>query len=117
MYSPKKGKTHQKVISKKQEQKLKLEALLRQYTPPEIHPDIRSSQIMQLSADIRNMDYFPRQSFTVQIMTQLSFISAWVWLAQAGILFLIFYYVFQTELFLLNMLLLCLAPGGSLILI
>ncbi|MDE7043880.1 MAG: hypothetical protein K2O97_02495, partial [Acetatifactor sp.] len=45
------------------------------------------------------------------------FISGWVWLSQAGMLFLIFYYIFQTELLLLNTLLSCLAPGLSLILV
>lgn len=94
-----------------------LEALLKQYMPPEIRPDIRRSQITQLSADIRNIDYLPCQSFSEQILTQLSFISGWVWPAQAGILFLIFYYVFRTDLLLLNMILSCLAPGLSLILI
>ena len=96
---------------------LELEALLKQYTPPEIQPDIRRSQITQLSADIRNMDYLPPQSFAGQTLTQLSFISGWVWPAQAGILFLIFYHIFQTELLLLNMMLSCLTPGLSLILI
>lgn len=94
-----------------------LETLLKQYAPPEIRPDIRRTQITQLSADIRNMDYLPRQSFAGQILTQMSFTSVWVWPAQAGILFLIFYYVFRSDLLLLNMILSCLTPGLSLILI
>ena len=102
---------------KKYEKDLELEALLKQYTVPEIHPDIRESQIARLSVDIRNMDYLPPQSHTVQILTQLSFISGWVWFAQAAVLFLIFFYVFQADPLQVNMMLLCLAPGLSLILV
>lgn len=102
---------------KTDEKDRELEVLLNQYTPPEILPDMRSSQIARLSADIRNMDYLPRQSFIGQILTQVSFISGWVWFSQAGILFLIFYFVYRAEPFQLNMLLSCLSPGLSLILI
>ena len=67
--------------------------------------------------DIRNMDYLPPQSYTGQILTQMSFISGWVWFAQAAILFLVFFYVFQADPLQVNMMMLCLAPGLSLILI
>lgn len=93
-----------------------LEALLKQCAPPEIDPEIRKRQITQLSEDIRQMDYLPRQSFIGQIMTQLSFISGWIWLAQAGILFLIYFYVFQDNSINVNLMLFCLSPGLSLIL-
>jgi len=120
MYSRKKeGITKKQSAEKRKicEKDRELEVLLKQYTLPEILPDIRKSQIAQLSADIRNMDYLPRPSFAGQILTQMSFISGWVWFSQAGILFLIFYYVFQLEPLQLNMLLFNLAPGLSLILI
>jgi len=74
---------------------LELEACLKQYTPPEINPDIRTYHIEQLSEDIREMDYLPRQSFAGQILTHLSYISGWIWLVQAAMLCLIFFYVFQ----------------------
>lgn len=96
---------------------LELEACLKQYTPPDINPDIRTYHIEQLSEDIREMDYLPRQSFAGQILTHLSYISGWIWLVQAAMLCLIFFYVFQANLLLVNMLLFCFAPGLSLILI
>lgn len=90
--------------------------ILKQYTLPEIHPGIRRHQIAQLSADIRDMDYLPPQSFTGQLMTQLSFISGWIWLAQAGILFLLFLCFFRADPFQVNMMMFCLASALSLIL-
>lgn len=102
---------------KKQKRDRELEALLKQYTPPEINADIRRTQIAGLSRDIQDMDYFPRQSFAGQILTQMSFISGWVWFAQAGILFLLFFYVFKAHPVQVNMMMLCLAPGLSLILV
>lgn len=102
---------------KRYEKDPELEALLKQYTVPEIHPEIRSSQIARLSADVRNMDYFPPQSYINQILTQLSFISGWVWFAQAGILFLLYFYVFRAGPIQINLLMYSLAPGLSLILV
>lgn len=93
-----------------------LEDLLNQYTMPEIRPDIRKHQIAQLSADIRDMEYFPPQSFTGQILTQLSFLSGWIWLAQAGMLFLLFLCFFGADPAQVNMMMFCLASGLSLIL-
>lgn len=94
-----------------------LEDLLQQYAPPKINDDIRRTQIARLSRDIQDMDYFPPQSFTVQILTQLSFISGWIWFAQAGILFLLFFCVFRAHPFQIDMMLFCLSPGLSLILV
>lgn len=96
---------------------LELETLLKQYTPPEIDSDIRNFHIAQLSEDIREMDYLPQQSFIRQILTHLSFISGWIWFIQAAMLCLIFFYVFQANVLLVNMLLFSLAPGLSLILV
>lgn len=95
---------------------LELEAILKQYTIPEIRPDIRKCQIAQLSADIRDMDYFPPQSFLGQILAQLSFISCWVWFAQAGMLLLLFLCISRADPTQVNMMMLCLASGLSLIL-
>ncbi|MCM1217771.1 MAG: hypothetical protein NC331_04150 [Lachnospiraceae bacterium] len=94
-----------------------LEKLLQNDTPPEIDSDIRKKQIIQLSGDIRNMDYLPPQSFIGQILTQLSFISGWVWFVQAGILFLLFFCVFRAHPLQIDMMMLCLSPGLSLILV
>lgn len=94
-----------------------LEELLKKYTPPEINAGIRQCQIRQLSDDVRNMDFFPPQSYIGQILTQLSFISGWVWFAQAGILFSFFYYVYRADLFQVNLLMYSLAPALSLILV
>ncbi|MCM1539975.1 MAG: hypothetical protein NC121_01810 [Blautia sp.] len=94
-----------------------LEKLLQNDTPPEIDADIRKRQIIRLSGDIQNMDYLPPQSFTGQILTQLSFISGWVWFAQAGILFLLFFCVFRAHPLQVEMMMLCLSPGLSLILV
>lgn len=94
-----------------------LKDLLQQYTPPEINDDIRRIQISRLSRDIQDMDYFLRQSFTGQILAQLSFISGWIWLVQAGILFLWFFCVFRAHPLQIDMMLLCLSPGLSLILV
>lgn len=101
---------------KKDIKDLELEALLKQYTAPEIHPEIRASQIARLSGDIRNMDYLPPQSFTGQILTQLSFLSGWIWLAQAGMLLLLFLCFFRADPIQVNMMIFCLASGLSLIL-
>ena len=96
---------------------LELEELLKKYTPPEINIGIRQYQIKKMSEDARNMDYFPPQSYISQILTQLSFISGWIWLAQAGILFLLFFYVFRVDSVQINLLMYSLAPGLSLILV
>lgn len=104
-------------FAKKQEKDPELEVLLKQYTVPDIHPDIRGSQIAGLSRDIQNMDYFPPQSFISQILTQLSFISGWVWSAQAGILFLLFFCVLKAHPIQVDMIMLCLSPTLSLILV
>lgn len=96
---------------------LELEELLKKYTPPEINAGIRQCQIRQLSDDVRNMDFFPPQSYIGQILTQLSFISGWVWFTQAGILFLFFYYVFRADQIQVNLLMFSLAPALSLILV
>lgn len=120
IYSLKKEKTIKNKFRekrKKYEKDLELEALLKQYTVPEIRPDIREAQIARLSVDIRNMDYLPPQSYVGQILTQLSFISGWVWFAQAAVLFLIFCYVFKSDPLQVNIMMLCLAPGLSLILV
>lgn len=93
-----------------------LEDLLKQYTMPEIRPDIRKHQIAQLSADIRDMEYLPPQSFTGQILTQLSFLSGWIWIVQAGMLFLLFLCFFGADPAQVNMMMFCLASGLSLIL-
>lgn len=116
----KRGKMNKKQFQKRRndhDKEPELEALLKQYTVPEIHPDIRRAQIARLSADIRNMEYLPPQSYMSQILTQISFISGWVWFAQAAILFLLFFYVFQADPFQVNMMMLCLSPGLSLILV
>lgn len=105
----------EKVIKNKENPEL--ETLLKQYTVPEIHPDIRESQIARLSADIRNMDYLPPQSYIGQILTQMSFMSGWVWFLQAGALFLTFFHVFQADPLQVNMMMFCLASGLSLILV
>lgn len=96
---------------------LELEELLKKYTPPAINAGIRQSQIKRLSDDIRNMDYFPPQSYIDQILTQLSFISSWVWFTQAGILFLFFCYAYRANLLQIHLLMFGLAPGLSLILV
>lgn len=93
-----------------------LENILRQYTIPEIRPDIRTHQIAQLSADIRDMDYLPPQSFTGQLLTQLSFVSGRIWLAQAAMLVLLFLCFFRAEPVQVNMMMLCLASVLSLVL-
>ena len=93
-----------------------MENVLRQYTIPVINPGIRRHQIAQLSADIRDMDYLPPQSFTGQLLTQLSFISGWIWLAQAAMLFLLFFCFFRADPFQVNMMMFCLASVLSLIL-
>lgn len=96
---------------------VELEKLLKKNTPPKINADIRHFQIRQLTENILEMDYFPPQSYIGQILTQLSFISAWVWLIQAGMLFLMFFYVFRTSPPQMNALIFSLAPGLSLILV
>ena len=93
-----------------------LEELLKQCATPEIRPDIRAVQIARLTADIQNMEYLPPPSRIGQILAQMSFISGWIWLAQAGILLLLFLYVFKADPVQLNMMMLCLASGLSLIL-
>lgn len=95
---------------------MELEALLKQYTSPEIDSRIRSFHMEQLSRDIRKMDYLPQQSFIGQILTQLSFIPGWVWLSQAAMLILLYYCVFLNLQRTMNLLLSCLAPALSLIL-
>lgn len=96
---------------------MELEVLLRQYTPPEIDPRIRNFHMEQLSRDIQKMDYLPQQSFIGQILTQLSFISGWIWFLQAAMLFLLYCCVFQNLQHTMNLLLSCLAPALALILI
>ena len=93
-----------------------LENVLKHYTIPVINPGIRKHQITKLSADIQDMDYLPPQSFTGQLLTQLSFISGWIWLAQAGMLFLLFLCFFRADPFQVNMMMFCLASALSLIL-
>ena len=94
-----------------------LEAMLKHYSPPAVDRDIRRLQIEQLSRDILEMDYLPRQSFVTQLLTQFSSVSAWIWLVQAGILILIYYYVFRHNQLMVNLILFSLAPGLSLILV
>ena len=56
IYSFKKGKTIKEQFQekrKKYEKDLELEVLLKQHTAPEIHPDIRRSQIARISTDSR----------------------------------------------------------------
>ncbi len=67
-----------------------LEALFQQNIAPDINPKVRDEQIRKLSHEVRNMEYLPRQSFAEQILTQMSFISGWVWLAQACFLLFMF---------------------------
>ena len=94
-----------------------LEALLKQIDVPDIDPNIRRNQIAKLSADVQDMEYFPPHSFTEQILTQVSFISGWVWVAQAGILFFLYFYSFYYNDVNIKPYLLFMAPGLSLILI
>lgn len=96
---------------------LELEALLKQYTAPEIHSEKRDFQIYELSQAVQDMEYLNRHSFIKQLLAQISFISGWVWLVQAGFLFLFFYFVFQGNPPLVDLLLFSLAPGLSLILL
>lgn len=94
-----------------------LDLLLKQHTPPKVDQKIRTLHIAQFSEDIKKMDYLPRDPFPSQILTHMSYISCWVWLSQAGILLLIYYYAFQSNRLTVSMLLYCLGPGLSLILV
>ena len=94
-----------------------LEALLKQIDVPDINPDIRRSQIAKLSEDVQDMEYFPAHSFTGQILTQMSYISGWVWIAQTGILFLLYFCGFYYDDVNIKAILLFMTPGLSLILI
>ena len=94
-----------------------LEALLKQIDVPDIDPEIRRKQIARLSVDVQDMEYLPSYSFTEQILTQMSFISGWVWIAQAGILFLLYFCGLYYNDVNFKPCLLFMAPGLSLILI
>ena len=94
-----------------------LETLLKQINTPDIDPDIRRNQIAKLSRDIQDMEYFPKHSFAEQILTQMSFISGWVWIAQAGVVFLLYFCSFYFNDISIKPYLLFMAPGLSLILI
>lgn len=94
-----------------------LETLLKQIDAPAIDPDIRRNQIAKLSRDVQDMEYFPRHSFAEQILTQMSFISGWVWIAQAGVVFLLYFCSFYFNDINIKPYLLFMAPGLSLILI
>ena len=94
-----------------------LEALLKQIDVPDINPDIRKNQIAKLSQEVQGMEYFPTHSFTEQILTQVSFISGWVWLIQLGILFSLYFYGFYYNNVNFKPYLLFMSPGLSLILI
>lgn len=94
-----------------------LETLLKQIDVPDIDPEIRRNQIVKLSGDVQDMEYLPSHSFAEQILTQMSYISGWVWFAQAGILFSLYFYGFYYNNVNIKPYLLFMSPGLSLILI
>lgn len=106
-------KLERKVAMKKKTKKSAeagLLQLLQTHIPPPLDPGRRRAMLMQLSAMAMDMDYLPRQSFAEKILTQASYLSRWIWLAQAALLTLFYYYAFQPDRAKLNACALSLAP-------
>jgi len=96
---------------------LQLYALLQKNTPPQIHNRLRRSQITALTKDAMSMEYLGHQSLLTQVMTQLSYISGWVWAVQAGYLALLYLLTLKPDFFPLCDMMMLISPGLSLILL
>ena len=71
--------------------------LLQLNTPPD--PEIMEKKrlLTHLNYDVRNMDYCNPQSFPEKILTQVSYLSPWSWLIQAGFLAILFFFAYRGE--------------------
>lgn len=91
--------------------------LLRLNTPPDIDTAKKKELLIQLNYAVRKMDYQNPQFFTEQVLTQVTCISPWVWIFQAGILAMLFYCGYQSQHYYMTIYLLFLAPCLTMILL
>ena len=71
--------------------------LLQVNTPPDPEAAEKKRILKQLNYDVRNMDYCNPQSFPEKILTQVSYLSPWNWLIQAGFLTILFFFAYRGE--------------------
>lgn len=76
-----------------------LRPLLEKNTVPPIRSDLRCAQIQLLTHNARSMDILSRRSLLEHILLQATYLSRWIWLAQAALLAVLFFYGFQGDPF------------------
>lgn len=77
-----------------QRQNRELELLLQRNQAPTPDEERKQLQLYQLFEALRETDYLGQQSFAEKILSQASFLSPAIWIAQTGCLALLFYFVF-----------------------
>lgn len=87
-----------------------LRPLLDKNTVPPIRRDLRRTQIQQLTRDALNMDILSRHSVLEHILLQATYLSRWIWLAQAALLTVLFFHGFQGNPFRMFPCILLIAP-------
>ena len=71
--------------------------LLELNIPPDPETTEKKKLLIQLNQNIRDMDYCNPQSFPEKILTQVSYLSPWIWLIQAGFLAILFFFAYRGE--------------------
>lgn len=94
-----------------------LRPLLKKNTAPPIQSRLRAAQISQLANEAQKMDILGRRSLSEHIFLQASYLSRWIWLMQAALLLMLFYYSLQGYQVLVFSGILLLAPCLTLALI
>lgn len=87
-----------------------LKPILQKNKAPAIRHELRLAQIRQLTHDAGKMDILSRRSLLEHIFLQASYLSRWIWLVQASLPALLFYYGIQGNHMLVFTCMMMLAP-------
>lgn len=94
-----------------------LKLILEKNQPPVIRQELRLAQIRQLTDDAQQMDILSQYSLLEHIFLQATYLSRWIWLVQAALLTLVFYYSSQSSQMLVFTSMMLLAPCLTLVLL
>ena len=90
--------------------------LLQQNTVPKVEM-AQKRVLLRLNQDVKKMDYSNPQSLAEKILIQVSYLSPWIWLVQACLLAMSFYYSYLDRSDYMGVFILFLAPCLTLILL